>query len=65
MNFVKRLLKSNEFHIILVIFDHLNKYGYYSLVKYYLTSKYIVHIFIHNIIYLHGILNLITNNQTL
>lgn len=55
MDFVECLPAANERDAILVVVDHLSKYGHFIPIKHPHTTPQIANIFIHKVFRLHGI----------
>ncbi|KAM3269489.1 putative protein isoform X1 [Capsicum chacoense] len=56
MDFIDGLPKSHGYEVILVVVDRLRKYGHFLPLKHPYTAQSVAHVFLDNIVKLHGIL---------
>lgn len=55
MDFIVRLPKSQSHDTILVVIDHLSKYGHFIPLRHPYTARMMVEVFVKEVVQLHGV----------
>lgn len=63
MDFIEGLPKFEGFSVILVVVDRLTKYAHFILVKHPYTTYSIAHLFLENVVKLHGLSSTIVSDR--
>ena len=63
MDFIEGLPKSKGFSVTLVVVDRLTKYAHFIPVKHPYTAYSIVHLFLENVVKLHGLPSTIVSDR--